>query len=206
MQETQLLRDSDDARHDTARTPLWMVAAMGVTRYVLPSLSVRALGIVERLLISSLLLVHIAFLTIRHPSLFTHPLLEACLRLSGLFATSHFLITTLAVVFIGYLATGVVLPGASSRTRWNIPHTLIVMVFVLGGASISSLLFIPGVLLPVPWAYALIVAGLFLGSWLPAQFGRPANTSAVAANDVSRWPTWREASRSLVLILFFAAL
>ena len=70
QQEKQFFQESVDAQHDQGRTPLRMAAAMGLTQYVFPSLSVRALGVVERLMIASVFLIQIAFLVIRHPSLF----------------------------------------------------------------------------------------------------------------------------------------
>jgi pimeloyl-ACP methyl ester carboxylesterase len=205
-QEKQFFQESVDAQHDQGRTPLRMAAAMGLTQYVFPSLSVRALGAVEKLMISSLCFIQIAFLVIRRPLLFEQNLLDASFRLSRLFLASPIAIATLAGLLVGYLATGVVLPGKKSPTRWNIPQTLVTTAIAVGGGLASVVLFILGVLLPIPWGYSLIAAGFFLGPWLPAQFDLRASRLAVPAHDVSsRWPNRREALRSLVPITVFSA-
>ena len=183
-----------------------MVAAMGLTKYLLPSLSVRALGAVERLMIASLSLLQLAFLVIRHPLLFDQNLLDAFFGLSLLFLASPIAIAILAGLFIGHLATGVVLPGEKSPERWNIPQTLIATGIAVAGGLVSAILFVFGLLLPIPWGYSLIAAGFFLGPWLPAQLDLRSARLAVSSHDVSsRWPTRREALRSLLPLAVFLA-
>ena len=179
---------------------------MGLTKYLLPSLSVRALGTVERLMIASLSFVQIAFLVIRHPLLFDQNLPEASFQLSRLFLTSPLAIATVAGLLIGHLATGVVLPGQTSPERWNIPQTLRATGIAVAGGLGSVVLFVFGLLLPIPWGYGLIAGGVFLGPWLPTQFDRRADRITVPSHEASsRWPNRREVLRSLLSLSAFSA-
>src|SRR5258705_46487 len=113
------------------------LVAMGLTRYLCPWFSVRALGAFERLTIASLCLLQIAFLLIRHPLLFSQTLLEASFRLFRLFLASPIAVATLAGLLIGYLATGVAHPGRKSVERWKIPQTLIATGIAATGGLLS---------------------------------------------------------------------
>ena len=74
--------------HKTVQTPLPLAGAMGITRYLLPWLSLRGIGVVEGLMIVSLSFSQIAFLVIRQPSLFDQNLLGGFFQLSRLFLAS----------------------------------------------------------------------------------------------------------------------
>ena len=179
---------------------------MGLTKYFLPSLSVRAIGAVERLMISSLSFLQIAFLVIRHPLLFHQNLPAASSHLSRLFLASPMAGAILAGLVIGFLTTGVVPPGKNSPERWNIHQTLEATGIAVAGGLVSVVLFIPGLLLPMPWGYGLIAAGFFLGPWLPAQFELRADRLAAPSREVSsRWPNRREVLRSLPIVCGFVS-
>jgi len=179
---------------------------MGFTQYLLPSLSVRAIGAIERLMIASLSFLQIAFLVIRHPLLFDRSLLDASSLLARLFLVSPIAIATIAGLLIGHLVTGVVLPGTKSPERWNIPQTLTATGIAFAGGLVSVVLFIPGLLLPIPWGSLLIVAGFVLGPWLPAQFNPHGERLTVPSHGLSsRWPKRREVSRSLLFLVAFLA-
>jgi pimeloyl-ACP methyl ester carboxylesterase len=181
-------------------------AAMGLTSSFFPSLSVRVLGAVDRLIIASLCLVQIAFLLIRHPLLFHDSLLAAAIRLFRLFLVSPIAIATLTGLLVGYLATGVVLRGSKSAERWNIPQTLIATGIAVAGGLVSIALFIPGLLLPPPWAYGFIGAGFILGPWLPGQFALRLDRLAAPSHEVSsRWPNRREVFHSFFPLLVLLA-
>jgi pimeloyl-ACP methyl ester carboxylesterase len=170
---------------------------MGLSRFLLPSLSVRALCVAERLMIASVSLIQIAFLLIRHPLLFGRPALDASVRLLGLFLASPMAIAGLAGLLIGYLATGVVQVGAESPERWNIRRTVQATAVAAAGGLVSVCLFIPGLFLGRPWGYGLIAAGFFLGPWLPVRLVWRAKGPS------STWPKRRELLRSLVAVLAF---
>jgi len=176
---------------------------MGLTRFLFPSLSVRALGMVERLTIASVCLVQIAFLVIRRPLLFDQSLLAASFRLFRLFLVSPIAIAILAGLLIGFLATGVVLPGNKSAERWNVRQALRATGVAVAGGLISVALFVFGLLLPAPWGYGFVVAGFLLGPWLPAQFDRRARRLVPSQEASSRWPNRREALRALLPVLAF---
>jgi hypothetical protein len=59
-----------------------------------------------------------------------------------------------AGLVIGYLATGVIVPGKGSPERWDIRETLKATGTAVAGALVSVVLFIPGLLLPIPWVMA----------------------------------------------------
>ena len=189
---------------ETVRAPLPMAGAMGFTKYLLPSLSVRGIGAVEGLMISSLSFLQIAFLVIRHPLLFDQNLLAASFQISRLFLGSPIASAILGGLVIGHLVTGVVLPGKELPERWNIPRTLKGTGIAVVGGLVSIVLFIPGLLLPIPWGYGLIAAGFFLGPWLHAQFNVHATRFADPLHEVSsRWPSRRQTLRSILSALPF---
>jgi pimeloyl-ACP methyl ester carboxylesterase len=202
----QLAHGGFHSAHKTVRTPLRMAGAMGLTKYLLPSLSVRGLGAVEGLMISSLSFFQIAFLVIRHPLFLDQNLLAACFQLSRRFLASPIAGAILGGLVIGHLVTGVVLPGKESPERWNIPRTLEATGVAVAGGLVSLVLSIPGLLIPIPWGYGLIAAGFFLGPWLHAQFNLRAERLAAPSHEVSsRWPNRREALRSILSVLPFLA-
>src|SRR5438270_9499602 len=79
-----------------------MTGGMGMTKYVLPWLSVRRLVVVEGLIISSLSFLQIAFLVIRNPLLFDQPLLPGFFQLLSLFLASPMAGAILGGLVIGY--------------------------------------------------------------------------------------------------------
>jgi pimeloyl-ACP methyl ester carboxylesterase len=202
----QLAHGGFHSAHKTVRTPLGMAGAMGLTKYLLPSLSVPGIGAVEGLMISSLSFFQVAFLVIRHPLLFDQNLPAACFQLSRLFLGSPIASAILGGLVIGHLVTGVVLPGQESPERWNIPRTLKATGIAVAGGLVSIVLFIPGLLLPIPWGYGLVAAGFILGPWLHAQFNPRAERLVTPSHEVSsRWPNRRQALRSILSVLPFLA-
>jgi pimeloyl-ACP methyl ester carboxylesterase len=190
--------------HETVRTALWMAGAMGLTKYLLPWLSLRGIAAVEGLFISSLSLFPATFPVIRHPSLFDQKLLTASFHLSRLFLASQTVRVIAGVIVvglvIGYFVTGVVLPGKQSPIRWNLPLTLRSTGIAVVGGLASIVLFIPGLLsIRVAWGYGLIAAGFFLGPWLRAQFIKtPADRLAEPSQLVfTRRPTRRDMLRTV---------
>lgn len=201
-QVTQSLQESVDAQHAQVRTVRGIPVAMGLTRYLLPVLGMRALRVVETLMIASLFLIQIAFLLIRQPLLLLDQnLLDASRRLLYVFLASPVVIGILAALAIGYFVTGVVLPDHRSPERWNVWHTLQATGIAAIGGLMSAALFIPGLLLPVPWGYCLVAAGFLLGPWFPVRFVRSAHQTAAPASSAWR-STWRAALRLLPLAIF----
>jgi pimeloyl-ACP methyl ester carboxylesterase len=176
---------------------------MRFTQYFLPSLSERALGAVERLMIAALALLQIAFLVIRRPSLLDRRLSDASFRLLILFLASPVAIATLAAVLLGYLATGAAVRGEQPPDRWNVAQASRSTAIAVMGGLISVAFFIPGVLLPSPWRYALIVTGFLLGPWLPAQFDRRLKRSTVTSEVASRWPKRGQRLQSVLAVVVF---
>jgi pimeloyl-ACP methyl ester carboxylesterase len=192
--------------HKTVQTPLPLGGAMGITKYLLPWLSLRGIEVAEGLMISSLSFSQIAFLVIRHPLLFDQNLVGGFFQLSRLFLASPLASAILGGLVIGYLVTGVVLPGRVVPERWNIRQTLMSTGIALGAGLVSVVLINLGVLRPNPLGYGLVAAGFFVGPWLRARFHLLINRSSGPSHEASSsLPNRREVLRSLVVSVPFLA-
>jgi pimeloyl-ACP methyl ester carboxylesterase len=186
--------------HTTVQRPLPLAGAMGITKYLLPWLSLRWIEFVEGLMISSLSFSQIAFLVIRHPSLFDQNLLGGFFQLYRLFLASPIAGTILGGLVIGYLVTGVVLPGKVLPERWNVRQTLMSTGISVGAGLVSVVPISIGLLRPNPLGYGVAAAGLFLGPWLRARLHRLVTRSSTPLQEASsKLPNRREALRSLVV-------
>jgi pimeloyl-ACP methyl ester carboxylesterase len=173
---------------------------MGITRILYPWLSVRGIGIIEGLIISSLSVLQSTLILIRHPLLFDQELPSGFFQLSRLFLASPTAIGIVGGLVIGYLVTGVVLPGKESPERWNIRQTLIATGIVVGGELVSVVLMNLGFLFPSPWGFGFIAAGFFLGPWMRAQLPPRTDRSAAPPRKGFSWRSTRRQAMHTLLI------